>query len=102
VLGGKFSHNEKILLIVDIEGASSFINRSPKPWWVVEVTSHQHQPKGVSINPDLLYTFRLFWNAGYKAWAIEDSLRKVGVQEIEDLMQFPGKKNRYIKLFIQG
>ncbi len=75
-----------------LEGASSFINRSPKPWWVVEVTSHQHQPKGVSINQDLLDTFRLFWNAGYEAWAIEDSLRKVDAQEIEGLVQFPGKK----------
>lgn len=100
VLGGKFSHSEKILLIVDIEGAekmmlegaSSFINRSPKPWWVMEVTSHQHQPEGVSVNPDLLNTFRLFWNAGYEAWAIENSLRKVDSQEIEDLIRFPGKK----------
>jgi len=100
VLGSKFNHNEKILFIVDIEGAekmmldgaSGFINRSPKPLWVIEVTSHQHQPAGVVVNPHLLETFRLFWNTGYEAWAVEDSLRKVSPQEIEDLIQFPGKK----------
>jgi len=99
-LGGKFNHNEKILFIVDIEGAekkmlegaSSFLNRSPKPWWIMEVTSHQHQPKGVSINPHLLDTFQLFWNAGYEAWAIEDSLRKIDSQEIEVLMGSPDEQ----------
>lgn len=86
--------NEKILFIVDIEGAekmmldgaSDFINRNPRPMWLIEITSHQHQPKGVSINPHLLQTFERFWDLGYEAWAVESSLRKVGPQEIQDLI----------------
>lgn len=93
VLAGQFN-NEKVLFIIDIEGAekmmlegaATFINRSPKPLWIVEITSHQHQPQGVSVNPHLLGTFQLFWDAGYEAWAIEDNLRKVTPEEIQELM----------------
>lgn len=93
VLAGQFN-NEKVLFIIDIEGAekmmlegaATFINRSPKPLWIVEITSHQHQPQGVSVNPHLLGTFQLFWDAGYEAWAIEDDLRKVTPEEIQELM----------------
>lgn len=92
--------NERILFIIDIEGAekmmlegaSSFINRSPKPLWIIEITSHQHQPEGVLVNPHLLSTFQLFWDAGYEAWAIENELRKVSKLEIEELMYSPVAK----------
>ena len=99
VLAGQLN-NEKILFIIDIEGAekmmlegaSAFIRRSPKPQWLVEITSHQHQPKGVSVNPHLLETFELFWDAGYEAFAVEETLRKVNPQEIEELMNSPTAK----------
>ena len=73
-LKGQF-RDEKILFIVDIEGAekmmlegaSDFIARTPKPMWLIEITSHQHQPKGVAVNPHLPATFELFWKAGYEA-----------------------------------
>ena len=93
ILDGRFNNNEKLLLIVDIEGAekmmldgaSKILNQSPKPIWIVEITSHEHQPKGVFVNPFLLETFQLFWNAGYEAYSIEENLRKVTLQEIEDI-----------------
>jgi hypothetical protein len=40
----------------------------------------------------LLSTFELFWDAGYKARAIEDGSRKVTPEEIQDLMQSPTAK----------
>lgn len=99
LLGDQY-RDEKMLFVIDIEGAekmmldgaSSFINRSPKPIWMIEITAHQHQPKGVSVNPHLLETFRLFWDAGYEAWVVEDDLRKVTPQEIEGLMKSSAEK----------
>lgn len=77
--------DEKALFIIDIEGAekmmlegaSDYIKHSPRPMWLIEITSHQHQPKGIAVNPHLLPTFELFWNAGYEVWAVEEILRKV-------------------------
>lgn len=92
ILGHRFHNNERVLLIVDIEGAekmmldgaSKILNHSPQPLWVIEITSHEHQPKGVSVNPFFLATFELFWEAGYEAYSIEENLRKITRQEIED------------------
>lgn len=107
-LKGQLS-TEKLLFIVDIEGAekmmldgaTDFIRRNPKPMWLVEITSHQHQPRDIDINPHLLDTFQIFWDAGYEAWAVEDQLRKVLPQEIEELMispkQKPGSPNYLFK-----
>ncbi|OYY21092.1 MAG: hypothetical protein B7Y05_01710 [Polynucleobacter sp. 24-46-87] len=74
VLAGQVG-NERILFIIDIEGAEkmmlegafTFINRSPRPLWIIEITSHQHQPQGFSVNSHLLSTFQLFWDACYEA-----------------------------------
>lgn len=99
VLKGQFQ-DEKILFIIDIEGAekmvldgaTDFIARNPRPMWLIEVTSHQHQPKGIAVNPHLFETFQIFWAAGYEAWAVEDELRKVTPEEIQELMISPAAK----------
>jgi FkbM family methyltransferase len=81
----------KCFIIVDIEGAElmmlkgarSFLCMEPKPAWMVEVATHENQPHGVSVNPNLLATFECFWGQGYEAWEVGDTLRLIQPQEVK-------------------
>jgi FkbM family methyltransferase len=93
VLGHRFK-DQQCLLIVDIEGAesamlrgaSSYLGREPKPIWVVEISITEHQPQGVPLNPQLMETFRCFWNQGYRSYAIGPQLRSVEETDIETIV----------------
>lgn len=82
--------DDRVFLLVDVEGAEfrmlqgawRVLAREPKPVWMVEIAVHEHQPKGTAINPQLLSTFELFWQAGYKAWTAQASSRLVERDEI--------------------
>jgi hypothetical protein len=81
-------------MIVDIEGAerrmldgaSSLLGMSPKPVWMVEISIGEHQPKGVTINPDLFSTFELFWRNGYEAWTTSRPYRAITIEEVKRIV----------------
>jgi len=89
VLGNRFN-KERLLIIVDIEGAenrmlesaSKLLNMDPKPLWLVEINGTVNQPKGVNMNPYLLETFDKFWSRGYKAVMAGEKLRPIHRYEI--------------------
>jgi len=91
-LGPRF-HGQHCLVIVDIEGAEydmlcgarQFLQISPKPVWMVEITVSKHQPQGININPNFLATFELFWQNGYEAWTINRVIRKLTEAEIRQI-----------------
>ncbi len=72
-----------VLVLMDIEGAelsalkgaTNLIGREPKPAWVVEICIDVHQPAGAVVNPRLVETFSIFWDAGYACYTA-DSLRR--------------------------
>ena len=73
------------LILVDIEGAEfmmlegakkTLINE-PRPTWLVEISSAEHQPTGIKINPNFQKTFDLFFNSGYRAFTADESQREV-------------------------
>jgi FkbM family methyltransferase len=82
--------NEKCLLMVDIEGAENlflkgatkFLNMSPKPICLIEISIRAQQPTGQSINPNLLQTFEMLWLRGYKAYTTHNSHRLVSKEEV--------------------
>ena len=86
VLKGRFL-DRKILFIIDIEGAeksmldgaSSYLAMDPKPIWLIEITTFQYQPTGISTNPSISATFQLFWSLGYESFALTDK----GFEKIE-------------------
>lgn len=90
VLGSRF-HGKKSFILVDIEGAeklmlegaSSYLCAVPKPIWMVEISTSEHQPKGITVNPDLLSTFQIFWDNGYEAWAVSENIRMINPDEVE-------------------
>ena len=97
VLGERFA-GQKILFIIDIEGAEKmmldgaqgFLSMTPKPIWLIEITAHQHQPEGVSVNPHLLETFEKFWNCAYQSWNVGKLVKQVTKDDILHLAQSDG------------
>jgi FkbM family methyltransferase len=93
VLGHRFK-DQRCLLIVDIEGAesamlrgaSSYLEREPKPFWMVEISITEHQPRGVHLNPHLMETFQCFWHQGYRSYSIGAQLHPVQESDIETIV----------------
>lgn len=92
---GQRLRGSRALILIDIEGAEYSaiqgglitLRQDPKPIWIVEICSHQHQPIGVTINPRLLDTFELFWNAGYYSYTVERKTRLIEKSEIDAIQQ---------------
>lgn len=88
---GQRLHGRRALILIDIEGAEfnalqgslMILRQDPKPIWVIEICSHQHQPLGVTVNPRLLDTFELFWNNGYSSYTVERYSRRIERGEIQ-------------------
>jgi FkbM family methyltransferase len=61
VLGDRLK-GKKVLVIVDVEGAEKWmlegakkmLTSEPKPIWLVEINSAEHQPENIAINPDMI------------------------------------------------
>lgn len=94
VLGGRLQGRDCFVLVdiegaerLMLEGASSIIEMVPRPIWMIEVSISEHQPEGVSINPNLLSTFTIFWNSGYEAWTADRQSRKIQPMEIERIVE---------------
>lgn len=65
-----------------IEGAMQQLRLAPKPVWIVEISVTEHQPEGVTLNPNLLDTFELFWSNGYRASTVEKQPRLVTREDV--------------------
>jgi FkbM family methyltransferase len=97
----------RCLIIADIEGselymlegASQLLSSDPKPIWLVEISITEHQPMGLSINPNLLTTFQMFWTNGYEAWTATEEPRLVEPIEIESILR-TGKDTLLIHDFL--
>jgi FkbM family methyltransferase len=105
VLGNRLN-GKKALVLVDVEGAekmmlegaSKFLNSEPKPVWVVEINSKDHQPEGVQINPNLERTFQIFFDHGYHAFTCDSEMRPIGLEDVISVAQ--GKSKFEVHNFI--
>jgi FkbM family methyltransferase len=90
VLGDRLK-GKKVLVIVDIEGAEKWmlegatkmLSSDPKPIWLVEVNSTEHQPQNVSINPNFKSTFQIFFDNDYQAFKADRDMTRVTNESIE-------------------
>lgn len=79
ILGANLS-GKKALILVDIEGAEymmlqgakQILTNIPRPIWFIEISSTEHQPKGILINPFFERTFELFFANGYRAYTANE------------------------------
>jgi FkbM family methyltransferase len=80
VLGDTLRGN-KALILVDIEGAEFMMLQGAKktlvnetrPIWMMEISSTEHQPAGVVMNPNFAKTFELFFAQGYLAITADEA-----------------------------
>ena len=92
VLGNRM-HGKRCLVIVDIEGAelpmlqsaSNLLSNTPRPIWLVEISVNEHQPTGILINPNLVETFKIFFDAGYQAVTANRESRNIHLQEVQQV-----------------
>ena len=106
VLAQRFQ-GKKCFILIDIEGAekqmlegaSSLICSELKPIWMVEISIKEHQPKGVSINPNLFSTFQIFWDNGYEAWTADKQCRLIHPDEIISIIR-RGKESFFTHNFL--
>ena len=70
-----------------IEGASLMINMLPKPIWMMEILIFEPLSNVNSINPNLLSTFRIFWNNGYEAFTADRQCRVIYPDEVEKIVE---------------
>ncbi len=92
VLGHRM-HGTRCLVVVDVEGAelamlqSAFklLSNTPRPIWLVEISVNEHQPTGILINPNLVKTFKIFFDAGYRATTANRESRSIHLQEVQQV-----------------
>lgn len=90
VVGARLN-GQKVLVLVDIEGAekwmlegaSLMLSNDPKPIWLIEIMTSEHQPSGVKINPNFSDTFKLFFNHGYQAFNINNGLHLMSFEDVQ-------------------
>lgn len=82
---------KRVLIVVDIEGAEKWmlegatimLANNPKPIWLVEIVTKDHQPSGVDINPHFASTFQMFFHNGYQAFSVDQDMRPIMMEDVE-------------------
>lgn len=92
VLGDRMQ-GKRCLVLVDVEGselamlqaASKLLSSSPRPIWFVEISVNEHQPEGTLLNPNLVATFEVLFDAGYHAYTASRDSRRVLLDEVKQV-----------------
>lgn len=90
VLGSRLQ-GRKVLVLIDVEGAekgvlegaTALLRNEPKPLWLLEISSTEHQPQGIAVNPHFAATFKIMLDAGYEAFTADKLMRRITWAEIE-------------------
>jgi FkbM family methyltransferase len=101
ILGTRF-YNRQIMIKIDVEGtelhvikgAYNTLQRSPKPFWLVEICLVHHiQENHSCVNRHFAEVFNIFWQNGYQAYMVDAGSQKVTEGEINNWAKngFPGK-----------
>lgn len=93
ILGNKLL-KKRALIVVDIEGseydmlkgATLTLNNTPRPIWMLEISSREHQPKGITLNPNFKQTFDIFFERGYQCFTADNRLMKVDYQYLNKIV----------------
>ena len=109
VLGRRFQ-KEKLLILVDIEGAEhamlkgaqSILQITPRPIWLVEIVAHENQPQGCPINPNFESTFEIFFQNGYRAYTGNSELREITRADVQKIARGELKTGVHNYLFYEN
>jgi len=107
ILGGRF-RGQRLLIMIDVEGherdvlegASDILSRSPKPFWFVEIGGGDPLNQRVG-NPSFVAVFKMFFAAGYEAWACTTSPHIVTAEDVESAARNSGALGTHNFLFAE-
>jgi FkbM family methyltransferase len=93
VLGNAIK-DKKALILVDVEGAEFMmlqgavqaLRNDPRPIWMMEISTTEHQPAGTSMNPNFERTFDAFFDYGYSAYAANAEAKKLEKHDVNDVV----------------
>jgi FkbM family methyltransferase len=93
VLGNSLS-GKKALILVDIEGAEFMmlqgakqtLMNEPRPIWLMEISSTEHQPVGTVMNPNFAKTFELFFEQRYRAFTADEAGQEITSLEVQQVI----------------
>ena len=90
-VAGTLIYKKSCLVVIDIEGAELncikgaelLLKASKNNLFLIEITTSEHQPNGIKINPNLVDTFLLMFDYGYKAFAATKKIREINISEVK-------------------
>ena len=90
---GASLEEKRSLIIVDIEGselmmlqgATQILESTPRPIWMVEISTTEHQPAGIMINPNFVKTFDVFYERGYRAYTADACSKELSRNDVVDI-----------------
>ena len=93
VLGNAIK-GKQALILVDIEGAefmmlqgaAQALQNDPRPIWMMEVSTTEHQPAGTAMNPYFEKTFEVFFECGYRACMADAEAKKLKKSDVNDVV----------------
>lgn len=91
---GDTLRGKKALILVDIEGAefmmlqgaNQALTNEPRPIWLMEISSTEHQPAGVAMNPNFARTFELFFAQGYRSFTADAAAIEITPAIVQDVV----------------
>lgn len=86
--------SHRALILVDIEGAEcamlqgamSTLAHQPRPTWMVEISTTEHQPAGTPFNPHFQATFDLFFAHHYQAFTAENPPQPISRERVAQIV----------------
>lgn len=102
----KSINGKRTLILVDIEGAEysmlqgakETLKSNPRPIWMVEINSTEHQPQNVRVNPNLISTFETFFKYGYTSVCANELQNSVSINDVR--LVFEGEQDFIVNNFI--
>jgi FkbM family methyltransferase len=92
---GDTLRGKKALILVDIEGAefmmlqgaTETLRNDPKPIWMIEISTTEHQPTGTTINPNFAKTFDLLFGSDYHAYTADADAVEIEKSDVDDVVE---------------
>lgn len=93
IIGSRFD-NSKIFVIIDIEGgeynclqgAKRLLSVNAPILFFIEICLGEHHPSG-KITQNNINTFKIFYNAGYKAFVIDNTFKEVTLNDVNEIQK---------------
>jgi FkbM family methyltransferase len=98
---------KRALILVDIEGAEFMmlqggkqtLMNEPRPIWLMEISSSEHQPAGITLNPRFGETFGVFFDNGYQVFTANAETEEITPLIVQEVVAGRRKLNTHNFVF---